>query len=370
MEERVAPRGLYIHIPFCKSRCIYCGFFSQTNFSIAAAYVDALIYEMQRYDLSQVRTIYLGGGTPSTLGVLLLTKLFDYLRNNIDMCAVEEFTVECNPDDVSDELAALMCRYGVNRVSMGAQSMNDQMLRFLSRRHTAAQVSQAIAHLEACGIYNINIDFIFGMPAFDWYKFETDFEQFAAIHTQHKSIYALSYEEGTPLSRMLADGKITALPDDEVRTQYEYITARMQQLGYEHYEISNYAQPQHRAIHNCNYWNRTSYVGIGVGSSSFWGSHRHTNNMSLADYCSLPPMHRNPTYENDELAQQDIYNEIVMLGLRTSDGVNINDIKRLGNKYYEHFLQHASSLQNCGDRYYLAETDWFISDYIVSGLFL
>ncbi|MBP5420476.1 MAG: radical SAM family heme chaperone HemW [Bacteroidales bacterium] len=365
-----APQGLYIHIPFCKSRCIYCGFFSQTNFSYADAYVDALIFEMQQYDLSAVRTIYIGGGTPSTLGGPLLVKLLNYLRDSVNMALVCEFTIECNPDDIDEALAELLHSYGVSRVSMGVQSMNDKMLKFLNRRHTASQVYCAISTLEKYGIHNINIDFIFGMPLFDWYDFEHDFEQFATIETTHKSIYALSYETDTPLMRMLENKSLTPCPDDDVRQQYEHIIERMRQLGYEHYEISNYALPKYRAVHNSNYWNRTSYVGVGVGSSSFWNMHRHTNNMSIKDYCHLHIEQKAPIYEADELTQHDVYNETIMLGLRTIDGVDANALKHIGNDYYEYFVSHASRLKKSGNIYYIDESDWFISDDIVSSLFM
>ena len=366
----IAAAGLYIHIPFCKSRCLYCGFFSQTRYELAISYIDAVISEMHRYDISHLRTIYIGGGTPSSLGSEALGRLLAFINNNIKISDIEEFTIECNPDDIDAELAVQLKSAGVSRVSMGVQSTDDRMLQFLHRRHSSAQVFTAIEALHSADIQNINIDYIFGLPRFSWYDFEADFERFAAIETSHKSIYALSYEDGSPLTAMLQRGEVQQTDDNEVRRQYDYICQRMKALGYDHYEISNYARPGQRALHNSNYWRRVPYIGIGVAASSFWAMHRHTNNMTLADYVAAAKSGAAPIYENDDLSKQDVYNETVMLGLRTSDGVGKDELKALGDEFYRYFIERASHLQHRDGRFYLSEADWFISDYLVSNLFM
>ena len=204
--------ALYVHIPFCQSRCIYCGFYSTTQMEQRQRYVEALGRELQlRSDYlgsEPVRTVYIGGGTPSTLTEAQLSTLISHLRDFTDgFRHVEEFTVECNPDDISDDLARLLRQSGVNRVSMGAQTFNDHRLRFLRRRHLAADIAVAMQRLRQAGIDNIIIDLMYGFPGETLSDWIADVEAAIALHPQHLSAYALQYEEGTPLARMLEQGQ-------------------------------------------------------------------------------------------------------------------------------------------------------------------
>ena len=216
--------GIYAHIPFCKSRCIYCGFYSTTLLSLQDEYVDAMLRELDcRKDYlsgEPVQTIYIGGGTPSMLSDKNLSRLCQHLKAFANG-TLEEFTVECNPDDVTPEFASLLYSLGVNRVSMGAQTFSDERLAFIHRRHKAHQVEEAVNKLRNAGITNISIDLMFGFPDETVENWKSDIEQALSLGVQHISAYSLMYEEGTPLYKLLEDGKIKEINEDVSLEMYE-----------------------------------------------------------------------------------------------------------------------------------------------------
>ena len=234
--------GLYIHIPFCKSRCIYCGFYSTTLSSTwQDRYVDALCQEMEMRS-GEVSTIYLGGGTPSLLSAENLRRLFAAIHQHYDCSQLRELTIECNPDDVTLPFVAVLPQLGINRVSLGAQTFSDDRLRFLHRRHTAHQVDEAIALLRQAGIRNISLDLMFGFPNQTHDEWEEDIAHALALQPEHISAYSLMYEEGTPLFEHLQKGHLSELSDELSRQMYELLINRLDAAGYEHYEISNWAR--------------------------------------------------------------------------------------------------------------------------------
>ena len=234
--------GLYIHIPFCKSRCIYCGFYSTTLSSTwQDRYVDALCQEMEMRS-GEVSTIYLGGGTPSLLSAENLRRLFAAIHQHYDCSQLRELTIECNPDDVTLPFVAVLPQLGINRVSLGAQTFSDDRLRFLHRRHTAHQVDEAIALLRQAGIRNISLDLMFGFPNQTLDEWDEDIAHAIALQPEHISAYSLMYEEGTPLFEYLQKGHLTELSDELSRQMYELLINRLDAAGYEHYEISNWAR--------------------------------------------------------------------------------------------------------------------------------
>lgn len=259
--------GLYIHIPFCKSRCIYCAFYSTTDSRWQQRYVDAVCREMElRSEKREVKsekfkTIYVGGGTPSQLTTKQLSQLFLYINKVYDNQA-QEVTIEMNPDDVTAEYATTLSQLGINRVSMGAQTFDNQRLSFLHRRHTASQVSMAVQHLRNAGICNISIDLIYGFPHETLADWANDIEAALALNVEHISAYCLSIEEGTPLHKWTTDNGEWTMDEELERKMYELLIDKLAAAGYEHYEISNFAIPGFRSRHNSSYWQNVPYIGI------------------------------------------------------------------------------------------------------------
>ena len=333
--------GIYVHIPFCASRCSYCDFFSTLSLKEAGdAYVRALIAEarLRRGELQgePVKTLYMGGGTPSQLPLPLLEQLVTGLKGVLDLGGVEEFTVEANPDDVTPEWCATLSPLGVNRVSMGVQSFEDVILRAIGRRHNAVQAVQAVNNLRSAGIGNVSIDLIYGLPGQTLASWESSVNQALDLHPQHISAYGLTYEEGTRLWLQRERGEVKEVPEDVCVEMYRLLVARLREAGYEHYEISNFALPDYYSRHNSSYWDETPYLGLGAAAHSFDGSVRRSNPCDLRGY--LERIHRGePACESEEMTWWERYDERVMLGLRTARGV---DVKRLGADFGEQALLH------------------------------
>lgn len=312
--------GIYVHVPFCQSRCIYCSFYSTTHMELRQRYVEALCreYDMRRdYIALPPTTIYIGGGTPSVLTESQLEQLFDKLGG------AEEVTLECNPDDVTEEFAVLLRRLPVNRVSMGAQTFNDERLRFLHRRHTSEQVALAVERLRRAGIDNISIDLIYGFPGQTLEEWETDADKALALNVEHLSAYALSYEEGAPLHRLMEQGRVQPVDDELSRAMYYSLLDRTAAAGFVHYEISNFARPGRRSRHNSGYWNQTPYLGLGAAAHSFDGRSRQWNVADVVKYMEGVESGR-LNYEGEVLDDNTRYNEQVMTALRTIDGLTLS----------------------------------------------
>lgn len=355
--------GIYVHIPFCRSRCVYCDFCSSTAKDLVDKFVVRVVEEIMSSERCRVKTIYFGGGTPSVIGVDNLRRIIESVREKFDVSNVEEFTIECNPDDVNKELVEMMIGCGVNRVSIGVQSLNDKMLRFLSRRHNSNQVYEAVEIIRKCGIENISIDMIFGLPELSEYVFERDLRRFVEMGVNHLSTYALMCCEGTPLSRMLESGRVKLISDDRVAEQNELINKYMAEYGYEHYEISNYARSGYRSRHNSSYWKRVPYIGFGPSASSFDGRCRSTNVADVEVYCE-----GRIEKEVEMLGSREVFEEKIMLGLRTADGV---DICECDEEVKSRFLRELEigNLQKIGnDIYRIREDRWFVSNDIICRL--
>ena len=274
--------GLYIHIPFCASRCIYCGFYSTTSLKLRQQYVDAVCREMiLRSERSEVRgqrvdTVYLGGGTPSQLTTDQLHQLFLYINKVYQLPSSlgeaeggSEITIEMNPDDVTAEYAAVLSQLGINRVSMGAQTFDDERLRFLHRRHTASQVRQAVDILRKAGIRNISIDLMYGFPNETLDNWQRDIDAAQALGVEHISAYCLMIEENTPLWKWINENGEWRMDEELERQMYEMLIDKLTEAGYEHYEISNFAKPGYRSRHNSSYWQDIPYIGLGAAAHSY-----------------------------------------------------------------------------------------------------
>ena len=361
--------GVYVHVPFCVSKCAYCDFYRVVDLGLADAYLDALASEICGSAAAGLRprTVYVGGGTPSCLGVSGLRKLLRTLRDGFDVGGVAEWTVECNPEDVTDELAGLLAASGVNRVSMGAQSLCDAALRMMGRRHDADRVSLAVGILRDAGIKNISVDCIYGLPAVRGYSAAEDFERFVSLGVEHLSAYSLQYEEGSAFSRMVESGRLTPLPDDEVAEQYDVLTSVMREAGYHHYEISNYAKPGFEAVHNSSYWDRTDYFGFGPSASSLINGRRITNVSDVAEYVATCGGKKELV--EDVMADDVVYDEVVMLGLRTSRGVNPADVPASFARMFSMAVKKEVSLGNLvvldDGCVRIPEERWMVSDSII-----
>lgn len=374
--------GLYIHIPFCKSRCIYCGFYSTTAFELRQQYTDALCREIADRASGSISTIYLGGGTPSQLTLPQLHQIFDtiYKYNKVEKDA--EVTIEVNPDDVTEELAAALPALSVNRVSMGAQTFDDERLAFLHRRHTSRQVGEAIDRLRKAGISNISIDLMYGFPEETLTSWQQDISTALSLDVEHLSAYCLMIEEGTPLYCM----QIPPIDEELERTMYELLMDRLEAAGYEHYEISNWSlsprplqgerEPRsYRSRHNSSYWNQTPYIGIGAAAHSYDG--QCCRRWNISDIRRYIDGIRQGTcvYEEEWLDEDTRYNDCVTVALRTCEGLNLKNLSARHRQYClenaQHFIDDGLlKLSHGKDQLSLTRRGLFISDMIMSDLML
>ena len=340
--------GLYVHIPFCASRCVYCGFYSTTSLSLRQRYVDALCREMRMLTFKpKISTIYLGGGTPSQLTHEELNRLFTYIYNVYDVAPDAEVTMECNPDDIH---AGMFNGLPVNRVSMGAQTFSDARLRFLRRRHTAKEVDRAVDTLRHDGIGNISIDLMFGFPDETLDDWKRDVAHAISLRPEHVSAYGLMFEEGTPLYRMLEEGKVKEIDEELSLSMYSELVDTLGAAGYEHYEISNFARfdgervSKWRSRHNSSYWHDIPYIGIGAGAHSYYQATRHWNPDNIIMYMDAIEHGRLP-YEEEKIDSDTHYDDIVMTALRTREGICLD---RLDSSHRAFLLANAKAFVDSG----------------------
>ena len=374
--------GLYIHIPFCESRCIYCGFYSTTSLKLRDDYVDALCREMQMRPSKAalgndepIETIYLGGGTPSQLKGSQLNQIFSAIRKNYTLTEnIEniEITMECNPDDVTGDFCETLKQLPVNRISMGAQTFSNERLRFLHRRHNAREVDEAITRLRNIGIRNISIDLMFGFPEESLFQWMNDIRHAIQLNVEHISAYSLMYEEGTPLYRLLEQEKIREIDEETSRRMYETLIDLLTGAGYEHYEISNFARPGFRSRHNSSYWHEVPYIGIGAAAHSYNRKQRSWNIENIQTYIRSISEGILPS-ESEQLDITTRYNDLITTALRTSDGIDLMKMeqefgKELADRLLQEALPHISRrLMKIKDgRLSLTREGLYISDDVMS----
>lgn len=337
--------GIYIHIPYCKSKCIYCDFYSTPQVETMEQYVHSLLCEERlrhgEIEGEAVSTLYLGGGTPSVLPISLLSTLIEGMKEVFDLSNLEEFTIEVNPDDVTAASVKALKALGVNRVSMGVQSFNDGELQAINRRHTAQQAIDAVIAIKEAGITNVSIDLIYGLPGQSLNSWQRNVERAIGLDVQHISAYCLSYEPGTPLWAMRQLGRVVPVSDEDCVAMHDTLVAMLTQAGFEHYEISNFARPGYRSRHNSSYWNFTPYLGLGAAAHSFDGSTRRYNPSSIKEYVTALGNGATACVE-EHLEWWERYDEEVMVRLRTCDGIDTALIaQRYGDKARTHLLTQA-----------------------------
>lgn len=371
--------GIYIHIPFCKSRCIYCGFYSTTSLDMRDKYVAALCSELSSrttYLEDDICTIYFGGGTPSQLTVTQLSTIIDTIRRHYTIDADAEITLECNPDDITPQYVRDILSLGVNRISMGVQTFSDQRLEFIHRRHTAERAVEAVRICKSEGISNISIDLMYGFPDETLEEWIADIDTAVSLGVQHISAYSLMYEEDTPLYSLLQRGDIQEIDEELSLAMYKALISRLSQAGYTHYEISNFCLPGYHSRHNSSYWDGTPYLGIGAAAHSFDTHSRQWNPSSLPIYI-IGVNEGTLTPEVEHLTTEERYNELVMTGLRTQHGIDTHHLRSsLGDRYYNYCMtcarpliaRHLLQLDDATGILALSAEGVFISNDIMSDL--
>lgn len=370
--------GLYIHIPFCASRCIYCAFYSTVKLGQRSAYIDSLIHEMQpRTDFlpqgndATINTIYIGGGTPSQISRTDIDRLFNNIYK-VYGCKSSETTVEVNPDDVDANLVRCLVNNGVNRVSMGAQTFDDERLRWLHRRHSSKQVYEAVDCLRHGGIARISVDLMYGFPNQTAEQWQYDIDEVIKLGVEHVSAYSLMYEEGTPLYRLLEKHEIKENDEELSLLMYNMLVEQLRSAGYEHYEVSNFALPGCRAQHNSSYWNDTPYIGLGAAAHSYNRSVRQWNVSDIDAYMEAINEGRVP-FEQERIDADTHYDDLVTTALRTSDGL---DLTMLSAQHQDYLLKMAQPhllakrMERKGNRIRICEDSFMISDMIMSDLMM
>lgn len=337
-------------------------------------YTDALCRELslRRGELpSAPSTIYIGGGTPSQLTVEELRQLFRAMERLWGPVSPgTEVTMECNPDDVTDDFARSIASLPVNRVSMGVQSFDDSRLRFLHRRHTAEQARMAVERLRRANIHNISVDLMFGFPDETLDDWEKDIDQALALHVEHISAYSLMYEEGTPLYTMLQRGDIQEISDEESLAMYDALVDKLVSAGYEHYEISNFALPHFRSRHNSSYWHDVSYVGVGAAAHSFDHKTRSWNVSSVKQYVESIERGKRPC-ESETIDEDTRYDDLVTTALRTREGLELDTLLPRHRDYLlrtarQHITDGTLALEE--GRLHLTRKGIYISDTIMADL--
>ena len=370
--------GIYIHIPFCKQRCTYCAFYSTTLYNIRERYVEALCQELvmrKEYAGSEtVETIYLGGGTPSTLSMEQLKMICDTIYATYHISQAPEVTIECNPDDLTPEFLAQLKELPFNRISMGVQSFNDTQLKRLGRRHNAVKACKAVKNARDAGYDNISIDLIFALPGSTITEWEHDLDCAIALQPNHISAYNLTYEEGTPMHRALERGDFAELSEEENIEQFQMLIAKLKEAGYRHYEISNFAKPGCESRHNSSYWNDTPYIGCGAAAHSYDGTSRQWNIADIQEYIKGMESGEH-NFEIEQLTEEERYNDTILTRLRTSKGIPLEWIREKFSDRLNRHMQRAAeneialgNLKEENGSLSLTEKGIFISDAVIREL--
>ncbi len=365
---------LYLHIPFCRRICTYCDFYRVGAVELLPRVERMLHREMEeRADYLTQRcltSIYFGGGTPSLLPPSAIEALINRARALFDCSAVEEITIEANPDDLTEEYVAALAATSVNRVSLGVQSFDDEVLRFMNRRHSGWEAVRAVERLQRAGLGNISVDVIFGIAGYESRLAET-------LHTAvnlgvgHLSAYHLTVEERTRLGLMVRKGEYQPISEEHSEAEYLAVHRAFTAAGYEHYEVSNYALPGCRAKHNSAYWRGVEYLGLGPGAHSFSGDNRTWCSSTVAQYAE-----GDFRYEGEMLTAMEHLNEYVMTSLRCMEGIDLEYIAtRFGEAQRVRIERAAATwqddgtLQSKGDRLYIPAAKFLVSDAVIESLF-
>lgn len=369
--------ALYIHLPFCRSKCLYCDFYSRAlrglPADIADNYIEALILELEAraFELREpIHTLYIGGGTPSMLSADQIMRLMQKIASRIDLSNLEEATIEANPDDISEEIVDSWIRSGLNRISIGVQSFVDSELSACGRRHSAATARRAVEIASYIG--NVSLDLIFGLPGQTPESWKYSIDCALKLHPDHISAYTLMYEPETPFTRLRDLGKLHPTDEDTIIKMYDILLTSLYTAGYEHYEISNFSLKGKRSRHNTAYWNGTPYLGIGAAAHSYDGKRiRRANVADINAYIDSPIT----SFSSETLSDEELREEYILTRLRTREGIDTDDFAFRFGPEAANILLHAAaaslsagSLILDGTRLHLSESGILLSDSIILSL--
>lgn len=392
--------GIYIHIPFCNSKCAYCGFYSLPSLKLKEQFWEALKAEivarkdylkqrshcgldpqspslLQSHHTPPINTIYFGGGTPSLLSIKEIGELLQLIKETYPVAENAEITLEANPDTLSLAYLEGLRQLGVNRLSIGIQSFFDNDLKYLSRRHDSQHARQCIDWAKQAGFSNISIDLIYGLPTSNAEQWNRNLDLFFALNIPHLSAYALTLEPNAILTKQIELGKVHPVNEEDALRDYDILCQRAKENGYLHYEISNFCRREMHSKHNASYWFGTPYIGFGASAHSFDGTSRQWNVSSVERYCvRVPEPVEGPFYEKEILSLEQQYDEYVMLRLRTHWGIDLKWLKReMGERFSTNCEQHAQPLIAQGrlsqtrEFLYLTDQQMLFADGVAEELF-
>lgn len=357
--------GIYVHIPYCSQKCIYCNFYSIATKKSKDNYIQALIKEIEKrnnYLSNPIKTLYFGGGTPTCLNKNQITQIIFTLKENLDLSLLEEATIEANPEDANPEFLEHLLNLGFNRISYGIQSFNDDDLKLLNRRHNSKTAINAIELSKKVGFSNISFDLMFNLPNMTLENWEKNLEKAIELNPEHLSCYSLTLEEGTMLDKLI-NKKIISLPyENESIIQFNKTKSYLEQAGFEHYEISNYCKPGFKSKHNSAYWRTEEYLGLGAAAHSFNIYSRSWNPENIEEYISNIDNNISPFTEI--LSEEDKYNEYIMLSLRTKEGIDEKYIENNFPQYLPHFKRQKEKAKD------LFKNPWLLNDRIALELMI
>lgn len=371
--------GLYLHIPFCRKACHYCDFHFSTSNNLRKEVLLSIVKELKLHaeatELEAFETIYLGGGTPSILSINELNFLFNSIYKHFSIKTSAEITLEANPSDLHVNYLNELKSTPINRLSIGLQSFDEAQLKWMNRDHTALQSMNAVRLASNAGFNTLNVDLIYGIPETDLAYWERQLALLDTLPVNHLSAYCLTVEPGTALAHFVKKGSSQPVNEEVASQQYELLTNWAKLRGWEHYELSNYCKPEHRAVHNSNYWKLKPYLGIGPSAHSYTGNTRHANVASNVRYVKL--LEENlPCWEEEVLTLADRYHDWLLTGLRTSDGIQWSGMPDLDFRIKNHFekevtrLVKSSKLIKTPFGYAIPPENWLVMDQVLETLFL
>tara|TARA_B100001287_G_scaffold141563_1_gene119078 strand:+ start:11660 stop:12787 length:1128 start_codon:yes stop_codon:yes gene_type:complete len=371
--------GIYIHIPFCSKACHYCDFHFSTSLKSKEKVINGIVNEinLRKNDFKLAfSSLYFGGGTPSILKKEDLNKIIDALKEQIKFENLKEITIEINPEDISSRKLEQYRELGFNRLSIGVQSMDNKYLKWMNRSHSKNQIVQAINICKSVGFSNLSLDFIYGLPTHFKRDYKTELLELIELNPTHISCYHLTIEKGTYFEYLKNKNKFIEIEDDKSEEEFLWISNALKMANFNHYEISSFSKKGYDSFHNSNYWKQRPYVGIGPSAHSFSSKKRRWNISNNNTYCNN--IKTNKTYFDEEiLSALDIFNERIMLGLRTEKGVKINEVSNYINKNQRKIFQNKlDNLINDGlvilkDKVIkIPQNKWLMSEYVSRELFI
>lgn len=371
--------GIYIHIPFCKKICSYCDFYKCADIRSIDLFIESLLKEIEYRKIfldEVVNTIYFGGGTPSVMPVAGVKKIIDKLYENFNVFSDAEITFEMNPEDITFDYLINIKACKINRISIGNQSFDNNILKFLNRRHNSEKSKQAIKNIKMSGFDNFSCDLIYGIPGQTIESFNHDLEVIKQFEVPHLSCYHLTLEEGTYFGKLASQGKLTEIKDKLSKDFYNLLINWSIINGYDQYEVSNFARNNFFSKHNSAYWFNVPYLGLGPSAHSYNGKDRYSNVSNLKQYIQMYT-DNHFVLQKDELQEKDYFNEYILLRLRTKWGVDIEEMKyRFNKEWIEVFLRTAIQFEKMrkirieGSNISLTKDSLFLSDYIIREFFI